>query len=85
MESLDRNPNLRAAQMRVAGARMSSLPPGPDRSALLQTLAYHRDPLGVLRRVRGRHGPVFTLRQSLKGPLVIVADLESVDGRAFRP
>lgn len=49
-----------------------ALPPGPDLPAPLQSIAYHRDPLGVLRRARARHGPVFTLR--LKGPVVFVGD-----------
>src|SRR3954468_19642834 len=47
-------------------------PPGPQLPAAVQTVAYHRDPLGVLRRARARHGPVFTLR--VKDPIVFVAD-----------
>jgi len=51
-----------------------ALPPGPTLPIPIQTVAYHRDPLGVLRRARARHGPVFTLRLALKGPAVVVAD-----------
>src|SRR3954471_2278599 len=54
------------------------LPPGPQLPAALQTVAYHRDPLGVLRRARARYGPVFTLRLALKGPVVFVAAPEAV-------
>lgn len=39
----------------------------------MQAVAYHRDPLGVLRRAQARYGPVFTLRFPLKDPLVIAA------------
>jgi cytochrome P450 len=54
------------------------LPAGPSLPPLAQTIAYHRDPLGVLRRTRARFGPVFTLRLSVKGPLVFVALPEAV-------
>jgi cytochrome P450 len=49
-----------------------ALPPGPELPAPVQSVAYHRDPLGVLERARATHGPVFTLR--LKGPVVFVTD-----------
>src|ERR1700710_2976793 len=52
---------------------MQSLPAGPLLPELVQAVAYHRDPLGVLCRARARYGPVFTLRFQLKDPLVIVA------------
>jgi cytochrome P450 family 135 len=52
---------------------MQSLPAGPSLPEIIQAVAYHRDPLGVLRRARARYGPVFTLRFPLKDPLVIVA------------
>ncbi|MFZ1995159.1 MAG: cytochrome P450 [Solirubrobacteraceae bacterium] len=52
---------------------MQSLPAGPTLPEIVQAVAYHRDPLGVLRRARARYGPVFTLRFPLKDPLVIVA------------
>ncbi len=56
------------------------LPPGPSLPATAQSLAYHRDPLGVLRRAAGRHGRVFTLRFPLKDPLVIAAVPEALPG-----
>ena len=46
---------------------------------MVQTVAFHRDPLGVLRRSRARHGPVFTLRLALVGPTVVVADAAAVE------
>jgi cytochrome P450 family 135 len=50
------------------------LPPGPDAHPLLQTVAFHRDPLGALTRARSRYGAVFSLRLAIAGPLVVVAD-----------
>jgi hypothetical protein len=52
---------------------MQSLPAGPSLPETVQAVAYHRDPLGVLRRAQARYGPVFTLRFPLKDPLVIAA------------
>jgi cytochrome P450 len=43
----------------------------------VQTVAYHRDPLGVLRRSRARYGPVFTLE--VPDPVVFVADPAAVE------
>src|SRR5689334_551185 len=54
-----------------------TLPPGPELPALVQAVAYHRDPLGVLRRARARYGPVFTLR--VTDPLVFVADPSAIE------
>ncbi|HEX3689334.1 MAG TPA: cytochrome P450 [Solirubrobacteraceae bacterium] len=45
---------------------------------VVQAVAYHRDPLGVLLRARARYGPVFTLRFPLKDPLVFVAAPEAL-------
>jgi cytochrome P450 len=56
---------------------VSSLPPVPALPAPVQTVAYHRDPLGVLRRARARFGPVFTLR--VPGSIVFVADPAAVE------
>src|SRR4051812_26651180 len=50
------------------------LPPGPSVPPLVQTVAFHRDPLGVLRRSRSRYGPVFTLRLAVVGPVIVVDD-----------
>jgi cytochrome P450 family 135 len=57
---------------------MQNLPAGPSLPELVQAVAYHRDPLGVLRRAKARYGPVFTLRFPLKDPLVIVAVPEAL-------
>lgn len=65
------------------------LPDGPTAPEIAQAVAYHRDPLGVLRRAQARHGPLFTLRFPLKEPIVFMAVpdalpalLESDPGRA---
>jgi cytochrome P450 family 135 len=50
-----------------------ALPDGPRLPESAQAFAYHRDPLGVLRRVKARYGPVFTLRFPLKEPLTFAA------------
>jgi len=50
------------------------LPPGPDAHPLLQTVAFHRDPLGALKRARSRYGAVFSLKLAIAGPLVVVAE-----------
>jgi cytochrome P450 len=50
------------------------LPDGPRAGRLAQTVALHRDPLGVLRAARRRHGDVFTINLLTPGPTVIVAD-----------
>src|SRR3954453_24029428 len=54
-------------------------PPGPSGPPLVQTVAFHRDPLGVLRRSRSRYGPLFTLRLAVVGPVVVVADAAMVE------
>jgi cytochrome P450 len=57
----------------------NELPPGPTAPDLVQTVAFHRDPLGVLKRARARYGPVFTLRLSIAGPTVFVADPRAIE------
>src|SRR3954454_1988961 len=52
-------------------------PPGPRLPPIIQAVAYHRDPLGGLRRARARYGPVFTLR--VTKPVVFVADPAAVE------
>ena len=69
---------MRGPWQRVAQREMQSLPAGPPLPEIVQAVAYHRDPLGVLRRARARYGPVFTLRFPLKEPLVIVAAPEAL-------
>jgi cytochrome P450 len=49
------------------------LPLGPAESRLAQTVMLASDPLGVLRRLRSRFGPAFTVR-STNGPMVVIAD-----------
>jgi cytochrome P450 family 135 len=58
--------------------RATDLPPGPTTGPVAQTLAFHRDPLGVLRAAQARHGDVFTLRLATARPLVVVAAPEDV-------
>jgi cytochrome P450 family 135 len=58
---------------------MQRLPAGPSLPEIVQAVAYHRDPLGVLRRARARFGPLFTLRFPLKDPLVIVAAPDALE------
>jgi cytochrome P450 len=48
------------------------LPPGPG-TPLVTTLRYLRDPIGVLRRCRARHGPMFTMRFTAARPLVLLS------------
>lgn len=50
------------------------LPPGPGAGIVTQSVALHRDPLGMLRRLRGRYGDVFTLRLATEGAVVVVCD-----------
>src|SRR4051794_16631483 len=59
---------------------MPRLPPGPETGPLAQTVAFHRDPLGVLRAARARYGDVFTLRLATARPVVVVAAREEVPG-----
>jgi cytochrome P450 len=47
------------------------LPPGPDQGRLAHTIMLSRDPLRVLRGLRARFGPVFTIRTT-NGPMVVV-------------
>src|SRR3954454_1930292 len=56
----------------------SSVPPGPSVGALTQSVAFHRDPLGVLRRCQAQYGDVFTLRLPTARRMVVVADPSAV-------
>jgi hypothetical protein len=51
-----------------------TLPPGPATGRLSGTVAFHRDPLGFLRRANREFGDVFTMRLATTGPIVVVAD-----------
>src|SRR3954470_2175254 len=57
---------------------VASLPPGPSLDRVTQSLLFHRDPLGFLRRQQERHGDVFTLRLAIAGTMVVVADPDAV-------
>src|SRR3954454_24019510 len=57
---------------------VASLPAGPSLDRVTQSLLFHRDPLGFLRRQQERHGDVFTLRLAIAGTMVVVADPEAV-------
>jgi cytochrome P450 family 135 len=54
------------------------LPPGPSTGPLAQTVAFHRDPLPVLRAARARYGDVFTMRLATARPVVVVAAPDEV-------
>src|SRR5215210_839199 len=54
-----------------------SLPPGPTQGRVSQTAMLASDPLRVLRRLRSRFGPVFTVR-STNGPMVVVGAAEEL-------
>jgi cytochrome P450 len=58
---------------------VSSLPPGPSAGPLAQTVAFHRDPLGVLRAAQARFGDVFTIRLATARPMVVVATPDEVE------
>ena len=53
-------------------------PPGPDANVLVQTVAFHRDPLEFLRRQRERFGDVFQIRLLTARPTFVVTDPEAV-------
>jgi cytochrome P450 family 135 len=50
------------------------LPPGPREPAALQTAEWVLRPYAFLRRMRARHGDVFTLRLAFDAPMVVLAD-----------
>jgi cytochrome P450 len=68
-----------AAVTPVPDAPPAMLPAGPTSAPILQTVAFHRDPLGVLKRARARFGPLFTLRLAIAGPVVVVSDVTAVE------
>jgi cytochrome P450 len=53
------------------------LPPGPDQGRLAQTVMLASDPLRLLRLLRSRFGPVFTVR-STNGPLVVIGSADAL-------
>jgi cytochrome P450 family 135 len=50
------------------------LPDGPREGRFAQTVAIHRDPVGVLRAHQRRFGDVFTINLLTPGPAVVIAD-----------
>jgi hypothetical protein len=50
---------------------VGELPRGPALPAPVQTVAFARDPIGVLLRARARYGPLFTFRFAGIGPVVV--------------
>jgi cytochrome P450 len=55
-----------------------SAPLGPSSNVLAQTVAFHRDPLGFLRRQQERFGDVFRIRLLTVRPTFVVADPAAV-------
>jgi cytochrome P450 len=58
------------------------LPPGPPSGRLSGTVAFHRDPLAVLRDTQRTFGDVFTMRLASTGPFVVVAETKLAEGIA---
>lgn len=56
----------------------TAAPPGPDANVLTQTVAFHRDPLGFLRRQQEAFGDVFQIRLLTARPTFVVADPAAV-------
>src|SRR3954468_15906155 len=53
-------------------------PPGPDSNVLVQTVAFHRDPLASLRRQQERFGDVFRIRLLTARPTFVITEPEAV-------
>jgi cytochrome P450 family 135 len=53
-------------------------PPGPAAGVLAETVAFHRDPLGFLRRRREELGDVFQIRLLTARPTFVVTEPEAV-------
>lgn len=56
----------------------ATAPPTPDTGVFSQTVAFHRDPLGFLRRRQEELGDVFQIRLLTARPTFVVADPEAV-------
>jgi cytochrome P450 family 135 len=54
-------------------------PPGPDAGVVVQTVAFHRDPLEYLRRQQERFGDVFQIRLLTARPTFVVAEPRAVE------
>ena len=57
----------------------AAAPPGPEAGVLAQTVAFHRDPLGFLRRAQGEFGDIFQIRLLTARPTFVVADPGAVE------
>jgi cytochrome P450 len=60
-------------------SRRSEPPPGPETGVLAQTVAFHRDPLGFLRRQQEELGDVFQIRLLTARPTFVVSEPEAVE------
>jgi cytochrome P450 len=56
----------------------TAAPPAPSANVFAQTVAFHRDPLGFLRRAQERFGDVFQIRLLTARPTFVVADPAAV-------
>ena len=61
------------------GSRRSEPPPGPEAGVLAQTVAFHRDPLGFLRRQQEEFGDVFQIRLLTARPTFVVSEPGAVE------
>lgn len=52
----------------------AAAPPGPAENVLAQTVAFHRDPLGFLRRAQEEFGDVFQIRLLTARPTFVLTD-----------
>ncbi|HET7574919.1 MAG TPA: cytochrome P450 [Solirubrobacterales bacterium] len=66
-----------ATKARAASAT-GGPPPVATGNVLAQTVAFHRDPLGQLRRLQGELGDVFAVRLLTARPTFVVAEPEAV-------
>jgi cytochrome P450 len=60
-------------------ASAAAPPPGPDSNVLAQTVAFHRDPLGFLRRQQERFGDVFQVRLLTARPTFVITEPKAVE------
>jgi cytochrome P450 len=63
----------------VAAPRRSAPPPGPGANVLVQTVAFHRDPLEFLRRAQEEFGDAFQIRLLTARPTFVVTDPAAVE------
>jgi cytochrome P450 family 135 len=63
----------------LSASRPAMPPPGPGAGVLAQTVAFHRDPLGFLRRNQEELGDVFQIRLLTARPTFVVSEPEAVE------